>query len=43
MTLRNCPFVNDKLKRLRKELISSLQPTIPNTLAMRVGVLVQQP
>jgi hypothetical protein len=36
--------VDDKLKKLmKKELATSLHPTIPNTLSIHVGVPMQQP
>jgi len=40
---KNCPFVDDKLKRLmREELKTSLQPMVPNTPTTHVVEHVQQ-
>jgi hypothetical protein len=36
------PFVDDKLKKLMKELITFLQLVVPSTQMTHVGVLVQQ-
>jgi len=40
---KNCPFVDDKLKRLMKEEFkTSLQIVVPSTLATHVGVPIEQ-
>jgi len=40
---KDCPFVDDKLKLLMKEeLTTSLHPIVPNTLSTHVGVPMQQ-
>jgi hypothetical protein len=40
---QNCPFVDDKLKRLMIEKFKTfLQIVVPNTLTTHVGVFIQQ-